>query len=635
MANFSTEKKRPRDLRTFRLAHQMSVEKREAYWADQARELRWEHDFDQVIDEDFNAPRISWFDGGQINGFINALEVNLARGHEDKLAMIYCPEGQALRSYSYRTLNDKVTALANAIDAMGLSAGDRLAMSMPNRPGKVMFTLACARLGLIYVPIARRFSAEQAAYCVRDCGAKMVTVQVEEGEQFQRNYAEALKSELDDSITVVTVGGGAIDGAITYYELMGKAGDHTVEAKREIESEQPLFILYARTVIGIPVGTSFATGGFLVQAHTSFDQIFGSAGMGESFDQIFCALDLASAAGQCYGLWGPLLSGNTLVLTNSEDGLRGRGLEHVLANSEAEAILCQPNWLWDFKKEMGEGDLLGEHRFALVATCGDALTPRLVRFAGEKLTDSPDRVINLWVQTGSGAALINTYPKAELNRPGALGLAAPGIEPIIINDNGQPCGVNIGGQLVFKHSWPGMVRGIWGSEKRFGELYFRRHPGYFQSNDGMRLDPDGFFWFMGRLDDTLKIHGHSLSTSELEAIMLAYPKVKECAMVGTEAESGDDLVAFIVPEDPRYIEGDSEKSETLLRELGDYISSRIGPFARPVRFVFTHELPRTQSGKVVRRLLKRIAGNDVEPDEDLSHLDNPEVVGTLLNKDGD
>lgn len=266
MANYISDGKRPEDLRAFRLQQQKSVEHREEYWANRARQLRWEQDFDRVIDEDFHTPRISWFDGGRINGFINALEVNLERGRNDKPAMIYCPEGQALRSYSYQMLNEKVTSLANALDAMGLSTGDRVALSMPNRPGKVMFILACAHLGLIYVPIARRFAAEQAAFCVKDCGAKMIAVQVEEGERFQRSYAEALKAELDDSVTVVTVGGGAIDGAITFYELLDKAGDPTVRPNLEIESEQPLFILYARTVNGIPVGTTFATGGFLVQA---------------------------------------------------------------------------------------------------------------------------------------------------------------------------------------------------------------------------------------------------------------------------------------------------------------------------------------------------------------------------------
>ena len=253
------------------------------------------------------------------------------------------------------------------------------------------------------------------------------------------------------------------------------------------------------------------------------------------------------------------------------------------------------------------------------------LTPRLVKFAGESLATGPERVLNLWIQSESGVALINTFAFDKLNRPGSLGLPFLGIETRNINHQGQACRHNESGQLVFASSWPGMIRSIWGQNERFLELYLQRVKGYFNTNDGVRVDNDGFYWFMGRLDDVIKVRGQSLATSEIEAVLMSHPMISESAVVSIGGEEGEEIIAYLV------IEQTEQNGYTSIEsDLTGYIIQRVGEFAVPTRYIVTDELPRTRTGKVVRRLLRRIATGDIGADEDLSHVANPDAVKKLV-----
>jgi acetyl-CoA synthetase len=290
--------------------------------------------------------------------------------------------------------------------------------------------------------------------------------------------------------------------------------------------------------------------------------------------------------------------------------------------------------LSELKHELGETPLSPERRFTLVASSGDVLKPRHISFAARTLVETPERVVNLWIQTECGASIISTFPSAELNRPGTLGLPFPGIMPLVVNYLGQACRPNESGQLVFSASWPSMIRTIWGQADRFRQLYFRRVPGYYGTNDGVRVDGEEFYWFMGRLDDAIKVRGQLLATSDIEAVLVAHPLVSEAVVVSVEAEDGEMLVAFLVLDKSIMEKSGAPNIAELKTELARSIEQRVGEFTVISEFIVAPELPRTRTGKIMRRVLKRIAVGDISGDEDLSHLANPGTVDELIRKRG-
>ncbi len=622
----------PATLRDYHRLYHESIQYREEYWKSQSERLRWTAPFSRVVDEDFSNGRTVWFPDGRLNAASNVLDRNTEDDLADKPALIYAVHGKTDTSISYRELSDKVLAAAKALSGSGLKAGDRAALYLPDRPETVIAMLACSLIGVTYVPIPYTFTVEITAEIVRDCGASLLIVS---GSSLSKTYLDRARQVAAASrgISVVTVDGGG-DASLSWNDFLNKNADGEAAAV-DYASTHPLFIAYANSATGIPRGSVFAAGGYLVQAALSYDAIFRSLPAGDSSEAIVCTLSLASAAGQSYGLWGPMLNGSAVIITAEGENSCAESLKGILDIFGSPALLTTPRMLTTLKRELNDNRLTGERGFSIVACCGDVLTPRLVRFAGQALSVNADRVINLWIQSESGAAIINDYPSPELNRPGALGLPALGITPSALNTMGMKCRTNESGQLVFSTSWPGMVTTIWGQPDRYRELYFNRIPDHFMTNDAVRIDAEGFYWFMGRLDDVVKVRGQSLATSEIEAVIVGHSSISEAAVVSVPGEENDNLIAFISLEKKIVDSVDDAMSKKIEAELSDIIIARIGEFALPNRYVFARELPKTRTGKLVRRVLRRIASGDIAHDEDLSHVANPEAVKDLVEREND
>ena len=616
----------PSGIGHYRTLYADSITNREEFWRTQAELIKWDKTFETIVDEDFSAGKISWFSDGKLNACLNALDIHLENGTAGATALTYYDSNGVSCTYTYKELLAEVTALAGALTTKGLKTGDRIALYLPDSPESVFFMLACARLGILYVPIPVHYTTEVIHDILNDCKASMIVISPDEGGDSYSERTGALTGMLD-SIIVINTGQSTVEGAIAYSDLVSGGEEITQVNCESVEAEHPLFILYAGYAAGVPRGSVFATGGFIVHAVSSFSVLFQSAEGESEKMNIACCTNLASTAGQCYGLWGALISGTGVIITGAGDNPSTALLRRILDEDPIPALLTTPRLLAALKKELGTDPLSNDRRFPLVACHGDILAPRFVVFAGNSLTTGTERVINMWIQSESGAALINTYANAGCNSPGTIGLPALGIKPRAINSFGETCRTNESGQLVFEDSWPGMIRTIWEQQERFFDLYFQRNTGYFKTNDGVRADSNGFFWFMGRLDDVIKVHGQSIATSEIESVLLSHPMVAESAVISIDGEEDEDIIAYVV------IELSSESNyEKLVADMTGYIKRRIGEFAVPVRFIVTEELPRTRTGKIVRRLLRRIADGTISPQEDLSHVANPHSVDKLINK---
>jgi len=620
------------DPENYQKLYRNSIEHRDEFWRLQAEHLKWDSEFTTIMEEDFSTVSISWFSEGKLNACRNALDVQIENGKGSEKALVYFTSDRQMRSYSYKELYEQVVLLANAFESGGLKAGDRVALYLPDCPETVFFMLACSRLGLIYVPIPIRFTAEITAEIVNDSGASMLVVSLDSKQESYRKRVGIVMEKVTD-VRVINTGEESTERVVSYPDFLNRRQSKLSDICLSVEAEHPIFIIYANSAAGIPRGSVFATGGFLVQAVTSFDDIFRPGDENAGRECILCTLDLSSSAGQSYGLWGPLIIGSSIVISAEGEEYTCECLRYILDKCKSTVLLTVPGRLNVIKRELNEQPFSEKGKFSKIVCCGDTLTPRLITFAGESLTTGTEHVLNLWIQSESGTALINTYPDTELNRSGALGLPFPGIEPLVLNNQGKSCRVNESGQLVFASSWPAMIRTIWGQSERFRELYFQLIPGHFSTNDGVRIDNEGFFWFMGRLDDVIKIRGQSLATSEIEAVLSSHPEISETAVVSIGVEEGNTLFAFLVIEGNRTENKQESVLVSLKSELTDYIAKRIGEFAIPSRFVFTDELPRTHTGKVVRRILRRVATGDISLDEDLSHVANPESVKGLIERE--
>lgn len=614
----------PADLMTARGRHRLSLERRTEYWALQAERLAWTTPFHDVVTEADDGVGARWFEGGTLNACANALDVRVAAGGgAGRALMAWQPDG-TLASWTYAELLALVDRLAAGLAAHGLALGDRVALYLPDVPEVVALHLALARLGLVVAPISYHFSAELARQCAVDCGARAVLVGGGSSDPAYAERRDLLAAALP-GVRIFTAGvatpGAVPTGATTWEQLLAAGGGKSA-APVAVPSEHPLMIRYARSAAG-PRGVVFATAGFLVQAVATHALVFDAARPGGPLPSIHTCPELDTIPALAHGLWGALASGTALSIRPGHEP-HADVLARIAAAEDEIGLLTHPRHLTALRDVLGES-ALGAKRFAFVACTGDALTPRLLRFAGAALTHGEECVLNLWAQTESGGALLATRPSRELNRAGSLGLPLPGLEALVVNDLGQPCRWNESGQLCFRGAWPARARDILGDPGRFRQAHFGLLPGCYATRDGVRIDAEGFAWYMGRLDDVVKVDGESVATAEVEQALAGNPRVAEVAVVGV-AERDVALVAFVVvaggvlPED----------EPALSAELSEGARARLGDLARRLRIVFASALPRTRSGKVVRRVLKRLATGDVRPGEDLHHVANPESLDDLL-----
>lgn len=616
----------PGTMQEYRHLYNDSIENREGYWRSQAELVSWKTTFDSVYEENMNNGVFSWFQNGTINACENALMRHIENGG-DETALYYYEDGNPTVTVTRRELLEKAQALAGSFGEYGISKKDRVAIYMPDNPETIITIMACTLAGVTFVPVPSYFTAEIVHDILKDCGAKLLFVSGKSGD----HYADRVKFLADnyDDVAIISCGGTDVEGVKSFNDVLSTGQKTPFTTPVYVDAEHPLFILYTNSASGVPRGSVFATGGYCVQAASTYATIFTSSGDIAAAGKVYAGMSLATAAGLSYGLWGPMILGTSIVLSSQGDQPTIDMLCRISEDDMPPCILGTPRLLSSLKQQLGTDSWPGEQRFPLFASCGDMLTPRLVRFAGNMLVDAEHHVVNMWIQSESGTTLIATLARKDMHMPGTLGVPMPGISLRNINHFGENCRTNESGQLSFTHSWPSMVRTIWGQQERYEELYFNQQPGLYVTNDGIRIDGNGFIWFMGRLDDVIKVRGLSLATSEIEAVLNAHHQVNESVVVSIQRDDVEMLYAFLVT-----VESGEIDIETLTGELSATIGRRVGEFAVPNHYIVTEELPRTRTGKVLRRILRRIAAGEMSEQEDLSHVANPESVDKLLKNKG-
>jgi acetyl-CoA synthetase len=589
----------PTRLDAFRRLHRQTLDNREQFWAAQAKRLQWQTAFSCVVKEDFSKPQASWFCDGQINAAQNALHTPIEQGKAETPALVFYQKSGQTDTLTFNELKDKVLTLAAAFHRTGIVPGDRIALNLPNSPEFIISALAAAYLGITYLPIGCHLPPSIVAEDAAASRAKLIIMADSSAYEQKKDHVLKVSALLEETTTLIS--NEKLERVPTLDEYMTQADPSGLEPAAP-RADHSLFAVYENRLAGKHVGSVFQTGGFLVQAHASFDDIFNKVLGQDKPQMIINTLDMCKAPTQAYGLWGPLTNGTGIILIDED--IRIKTIEKILEEQPNPALLCRPNLISELREQLGQGQLNTDKRFPVIACCGNALPPRLVKYADHRLVNAPERMVNLWVQSKTGTALLNSYPTPELNRPGALGFGALGVEPLVMSDFSKPCKTNISGNLVFDQSWPAMASATEGTTEHFKKTYFSKFPGCFFTYDGVRSDKDGFFWFMGRLDDSIKVKGQSMGASLIEGVLTSHSLVDEAAIISGQDSSGEEIVAFVVPSKT------IQNEQICIDRIKDYIADKIGRFAVPEKIIITDQLPRTPTGKLFRSVLRRIASGE-------------------------
>ena len=610
------------------------------FWAEQARRLDWTKPFDQVLDWS-NAPFAKWFVGGELNVAVNCVDRHVAAGKGDRVAIHWVGEPiDDHRDITYSQLKDEVSRAANYFSSIGLVAGDRVAIYMPMVPEAVISMLACARLGLTHSVVFAGFSAAALRSHVDDAEAKLV---ITTDGQFRRGQPAPLKEAVDEAL-----GTGAdaaksvekvlvvrrtnhdenlnwVEGRDVWWEdtVAEQSPEHTPES---FDAEHPLFLLYTSGTTGKPKGIVHSSGGYLTQAAYTFHNVFDHK---EGRDVFWCTADIGWVTGHTYITYAPLANGATQVIY---EGTPNSPNEHrhfqIIEKYGVTTYYTAPTLIRTFMKwgrEVPDAHDLSSLR--LLGTVGEPINPEAWRWYHDVIGANRCPIVDTWWQTETGGHMIAPLPGAIATKPGSAMRPLPGISAKIVDDNGNPVPDGEQGYLVLDRPWPAMLRGIWGDPERFKETYWSRvaEQGWYFAGDGARYDEDGALWVLGRVDDVMNVSGHRISTSEVESALVAHSAVAEAAVVGAADETtGQGIVAFVI------LMEHATPGDDLIAELRQQVSVDISPIAKPKEINIVPELPKTRSGKIMRRLLKDIAeGRELG---DTSTLVDPTVFEAIRAK---
>lgn len=586
----------------------------EAYWARRARQhLHWEQDFTQVLD--FSAaPVARWFADGTTNAAYNALDRHVEAGHGERTAIIFEGEPGDTRTYSYAELAAEVRRAANAFASLGVTKGDRVAVYLPMIPEAVITMLACARLGAVHSVVFGGFSADALRSRIDDAEAKLV---VTADGSFRRGTPSMLKPAVDEALSapghtaehVVVVRRNEAEIQMTegrdlwWHEVVDSASD-----EHELtwhEAEHPLFILYTSGTTGKPKGILHTTGGYLTQTAATMHDTFD---LRPETDVFWCTADVGWVTGHSYVAYAPLVNGATqLIYEGTPDTPhQGRWWELVqkhgvtLLYTAPTAIRTCMKWGRQIPDEYDLSSL------RVLGTVGEAINPEAWRWFHEVIGGGRCPIVDTWWQTETGAHMLTPLPGVTTLKPGSAQRPVPGVDLAVVDENGEPMTGTEPGLLVARRPWPSMLRGIWGDPQRFEDTYWSRFEGMYFAGDGARYDEDGDIWLLGRVDDVMNVSGHRLSTQEIESSLVAHEDVAEAAVVGAADETtGQAVVAFVLLTEAAAAR-DTDPEETG-RSLRAHVGEDIGPIAKPKRVLVVPELPKTRSGKIMRRLLKDVA----------------------------
>jgi len=590
----------------------------EAFWAEQARSyVSWDKDFDMTLDWS-DAPFAKWFVGGELNAAYNCADRHVEAGNGDRVAIYFEGEGGDTRTITYADLAREVKKTANALESLGVAKGDRVAIYMPMIPETVFAMLACARIGAAHSVVFGGFSADALRSRIDDARAKVV---VTTDGQFRRGKPSPLKPAVDaavsgetsvEKVLVVkrTEGEVAWDPArdVWWHDVVPSASEEH-EAQPH-DAEHPLFILYTSGTTGKPKGILHTTGGYLVQAAYTNSIVHD---VHPESDVYWCTADVGWVTGHSYIVYGPLANGATQVLYEGTPDTPHQGRWWEIVQKYGVTILyTAPTAIRTFMKW---GDSIPAQydlsSIRLLGSVGEPINPEAWSWYRKNIGGGTAPVVDTWWQTETGGIMISPLPGVTELEPGSAQRPIPGISAEILDDEGNPThDPDAVGYLVLTKPWPAMLRGIWGDPERYKETYWSRFgPEYYFAGDGAKYDERGNIWVLGRVDDVMNVSGHRLSTAEIESALVAHQKVAEAAVVGaTDETTGQAVCAFVILRQEAVPEADEVgEGAELVQELRNWVAKEIGPIAKPRTIMIVPELPKTRSGKIMRRLLRDVA----------------------------
>ena len=608
-----------------------------AFWAKQARNLHWHKPFSHTLDWS-DAPFAKWFYDGELNVAYNCLDRHVLEGRGNRVAIHFEGEPGDTRSYTYAELTSEVKKAANVLAALGITKGDRVAIYLPMIPEAAIAMLAVARLGAIHSVVFGGFSAEALHTRIEDAQAKLV-ITADGG--YRRGAASALKPAVDEALAdgkcpsvtnVLVVKRTGQETAwnpdldLWWHEQMTMA-DSEHEAQ-SFEAENPLFILYTSGTTGKPKGILHTSGGYLTQVAYTHKNVFD---LHAETDVYWCTADVGWITGHSYVVYGPLANGATQVIYEGtpDSPHAGRWWE-IIEKYGVSIFYTAPTAIRSFMKQGREiPDKFNLKSIRVLGSVGEPINPEAWIWYRDVIGGGNAPIVDTWWQTETGAIMISPLPGLTTLKPGSAQLALPGINMAVVNDDGRALGNGHGGYLVITEPWPSMLRGIWKNPDRYKEGYWARFPSRYFAGDGAKLDDDGNLWVLGRVDDVLNVSGHRLSTAEIESALVAHEWVAEAAVVGaTDDITGQSPVAFVILRtDQVAAAGDDANVNQVLR---NWVAKEIGPIAKPRQIMVVPELPKTRSGKIMRRLLRDVA--EQRDIGDTTTLADVGVMGLIAKK---
>ncbi|HZN20095.1 MAG TPA: acetate--CoA ligase [Micromonosporaceae bacterium] len=612
-----------------------------AFWAKQAHRLHWAKEWDQVLDWS-NPPFAKWFVGGQLNAAYNCLDRHVEAGRGDKVALHWEGEPGDQRTLTYADLHRLTCQAANALTDLGLRAGDRAAIYLPMIPEAVVAMLACARIGVTHSVVFGGFSADSLRGRIQDADAKLV-ITADGG--FRRGKPGGLKPIVDEAVAdcpsvehvlVVRRTGQEVDwapGRDVWWHDTVETADSAHEAQ-PFDAEHPLYILYTSGTTAKPKGILHTTGGYLTQVSYTHHAVFD---LKPDSDIYWCTADIGWVTGHSYIVYGPLANGATQVMYEGTPDTPHRGRFWELVEKYRVTVLyTAPTAIRTFAK-WGE-DVPAQFDLSslrLLGSVGEPINPEAWMWYREHIGGDRCPIVDTWWQTETGAIMISPLPGVTACKPGSAMQPLPGIVADVVDDQGRSVPNGGGGFLVVRQPWPSMLRTIWGDDQRFIDTYWSRFgvgagsagqgdEWVYFPGDGAKRDSDGHIWLLGRVDDVMLVSGHNISTTEVESALVSHPSVAEAAVVGaTDPVTGQAIVAFTIPRGSVDTKGGA--GEALIKELRDHVAKTLGPIAKPRQIMLVPELPKTRSGKIMRRLLRDVAENrslgDVTTLQDSSVMD--------------
>ncbi len=618
-------------------AHQKALENPEKFWGDRAKQLlTWFKPWEKTLDYDFNEPRVEWFSGGKLNAAYNCVDRHINGPRRNKVALIWQGDPEyEVRTWTYQMLYDRVCRCAHALKNLGVRKGDRVVLYLPMIPEMVVAMLACTRIGAIHVLVFAGFSSGSVASRVQDCEAKVV---ITADGLFRSGRVIPLKANMDEALKdcpsvrrVIVVNRANMSTTmrerrdIWWRDIMA---DRSLDARFpcvQMDAEDTLFILYTSGSTGKPKGIMHSTGGYLTYAAHTTQTVFDT----REEDVHWCTADIGWITGHTYGVYGPLLLGGTTIMF--EGGPRWPDPDRfwqIIEKYRVNAFYTAPTAIRTLIREGDEWlEKYDLSSLRILGSVGEPIGPETWNWYHQKIGQGRLPLVDTWWQTETGGIMISPLPFATPLKPGSASKPLPGLVAEVLREDGTPAEVGEEGHLVIKSPWPGMIRGVFGDAGKFKENYFSRFPGYYLSGDGARKDEDGYFWLTGRLDDVINVSGHRFSTAEMEAAFNAHPTVAESSVVGMpHAVKGEAIYAFI------RLNVEEKPTEQLRSDLRKWVRREIGPIASPEYIQFADGLPKTRSGKIMRRVLRKIVSGQVDNLGDLTTLADSSVIDRLVEE---